>query len=72
MMDRYTKLAKDILTIMTYALAVTRIVSDHWEANFAILSNQFSDNGAESISRFLVAVFRTLGVNNLNTTNYHS
>lgn len=70
MMDHYTKLSKVIPTKNSTTIAP--IFLEHWFGNYFIYPKLLTDIVPQLVSKFFVAVFRTLGVNNNTTTVYHS
>lgn len=68
---RYKKLTSAIPTPKTNGTRVARMFLEHCVANSGILSILLTDNGPQRLSKFLVAVCSTLGVNGITTTEYN-
>ncbi len=69
--DRYTKLLKTVSLSSTEAYDVARAFLQTWIFAYGIPKSVLTDNGHQFTAKFLLEVYRILGVQEVFTTTYH-
>lgn len=70
MTARYAKLTKTIPMSKTNSTTVVSIFLELWLLNFRILQKSLTESHPQFVSKFFMAVYSTVVVNTINTTEY--